>query len=140
MDVDGTATGDIGSSITNRKFDLLKNSSAILSQDDPTGVNAVAIPLIYTKNSSTVKYSLRGGVDGYTLEKDKLFDSYDLYSDAETEEVDYIIQGPAMSNVTDSTAKAQNLPRLCSFHRKKQHMQQTEATMAAAALDDETRP
>ena len=39
-----------------------------------------------------------------------------------------------------STAKAQNLPRLCSFHRKKQHMQQTEATMAAAALDDETRP
>ena len=117
MDIDGNATGDIGSSITNRKFDLLKNSSAILSQDDPTGVNSVAIPLIYTKNSSTVKYSLRGGVDGYTLEKDKLFDSYDLYSDAETEEVDYIIQGPAMSNVTDSTAKAQKMLDLAATRK-----------------------
>ena len=42
--------------------------------------------------------------------------------------------------VGQSTAKAQNLPRLCSFHRKKQHMQQTESAMAAATLDDETRP
>jgi hypothetical protein len=42
--------------------------------------------------------------------------------------------------VGHSTAKAQNLPRLRLFHRKKQHMQQTESAMAAVALDDETRP
>ena len=42
--------------------------------------------------------------------------------------------------VGHSTAKAQNLPRLRLFHRKKQHMQQTESAIAAAVLDDETRP
>ena len=109
FDVDSNATGDIGSSSTNRKFDLLKNNYAILSSDDPTGANPSAIPLIYTKNSSTVKYSLRGGVDGYTLDKDKLFDSYDLFSDQETIEIDYVLMGPAMSNLTDSTAKAQKM-------------------------------
>ena len=50
---------------------------------------------------------MRGGVDGYTAQRDKLFDSYDMFSDPETEEVDYILMGPAMSNDIDSTAKAQ---------------------------------
>ena len=109
FDVDTNATGDIGGSAVNRKFDLFKNDYSIKSIDDPTGVNELSIPLLYTKNSSTLKYTLRGGVDGYTAEKDKLFDSYDLFSDPETEEVDYILQGPSMSNPTDSLAKAQKV-------------------------------
>ena len=117
FDVDTNVTGDIGNAVTNRKYDLLKNTYSLKSQDDPTGANPVAIPLLYTYNSSTVKYSLRGGVDGYTLEKDKLFDSYDLYSDAETEEIDYILQGPAMSNLTDSTAKAQKMLDLAATRK-----------------------
>ena len=117
FDIDANATGDIGSAVTNRKYDLLKNTYALKSADDPTSSNAQAVPLLYTKNSSTVKYSLRGGVDGYTLEKDKLFDSYDLYSDSETEEIDYILQGPAMSNLTDSTAKAQKMLDLAATRK-----------------------
>ena len=56
-----------------------------------------------------MKYELRGGVDGYSAERDKLFDSYDLFSDPETEEIDYVIMGPAMSNDDDSVAKAQKM-------------------------------
>ena len=55
------------------------------------------------------QYSLKGGVDGYSAERDKLFDAYDLFSDPETEEIDYIVGGPGMSNEADSLAKAQKL-------------------------------
>ena len=109
FDVNTGATGDIGSAVLNRKFDLFKNDYSIKSIDDPTGTNLRSIPLVNSKNTSTLKYQLRGGVDGYTAERDKLFDSYDLFSDPETEELDYIIMGPAMSNDDDSVAKAQKM-------------------------------
>ena len=109
FDVNAGATGDIGSAVLNRKFDLFKNDYAIKSIDDPTGTNLRSIPLVNTKNTATLKYQLRGGVDGYTAERDKLFDSYDLFSDPETVELDYIIMGPAMSNDDDSIAKAQKM-------------------------------
>ena len=109
FDVNTTANGGFGVAAANTKFDLFKNDEAIVSQDDPTNINVLAIPLVGSKNTATVKYSLAGGVDGYTAERDKLFDSYDLFSDAETEEVDYLIMGPAMSNSVDSVAKAQKL-------------------------------
>ena len=117
FDVNTGATGDIGGEAANRKFDLLKNNYAILSSDDPAGANPQAIPLLYTKNSATLKYSLRGGVDGYTVARDKLFDSYDLFSDPETEEVDYILQGPSMSNFTDSVAKAQKMLDIAAIRK-----------------------
>jgi len=106
FDVDINANGDVGGSGINRKFDLFKNDYAIKTLDDPTGVNELSVPILTTKGSSTLKYTLRGGVDGYSVERDKLFDSYDLFSDPETEEVDYILMGPAMGNTTDSIAKA----------------------------------
>lgn len=109
FDVDTAATGDIGGSAVNRKFDLFKNNYAIKTLDDPTGSNLRAVPLVNTKNTSTLKYELRGGADGYTAERDKLFDSYDLFSDPETEEIDYIIMGPSLSNDDDSVAKAQKM-------------------------------
>ena len=109
QDLDSTATGDIGTTATNRQFDIFKNTSAISDIDDPTGSTAGAIPVMFTKGTSTIKYSLKGGVDGYSAERDKLFDAYDLFTDPETEEIDYIIGGPGMSNEADSLAKAQKL-------------------------------
>jgi len=109
FDVDANLTGDIGGAVLNKKFDLFKNTEAIKSLDDPTGSNLLSVPLVNTKNTATLKYELRGGVDGYSAERDKLFDSYDLFSDPETEEIDYVIMGPAMSNDDDSVAKAQKM-------------------------------
>ena len=109
FDVDSNLTGDIGGAVLNKKFDLFKNTEAIKSLDDPTGGNLLSVPLVNTKNTATLKYELRGGVDGYSAERDKLFDSYDLFSDPETEEIDYVIMGPAMSNDDDSVAKAQKM-------------------------------
>ncbi len=117
QDLDGTKTGDAGLSGSNRNFDLFKNNYSIKSLDDPNGANALAIPLLFTKSTSTLKYELKGGVDGYTAQRDKLFDSYDLFSDPETEEVDYIIMGPAMSNDTDSVAKGQKLIDIASTRK-----------------------
>ena len=114
FDIDTNATGDIGGNVSNRKFDLLKNDTAIKSLDDPLGTNPLSIPLVATKNSATVVYALKGGVDGYSVEKDKMFDSYDLFGDPETEEVDYILMGPALGNITDSIAKAQKVIDLAS--------------------------
>ena len=101
QDLDGTSVDSIGGSATNRHFDPFKSSDAIVSKD------GAGVAVLGTKNASTVKYSLKGGVDGYTAQRDKLFDSYDMFSDPETEEVDYILMGPAMSNDIDSQAKAQ---------------------------------
>ena len=98
---DGTTVDSIGLAATNRHFDPFKSSTAIKSKD------GAGVAVLGTKDASTIKYTLRGGVDGYTAQRDKLFDSYDLFSDPETEEVDYILMGPAMSNDIDSTAKAQ---------------------------------
>lgn len=107
VDLDSTANGDVGLTAANRKFDLFQNDAAIKSIDDPAGSNAQSVPLMHTKKGSTLYYALKGGVDGYTAQRDKLFDSYDLFSDPETEEVDYILMGPSMSNQEDSIAKAQ---------------------------------
>jgi hypothetical protein len=109
FDVNVTLTGDVGGNVLNRKFDLFKNTYSILSLDDPTGTSLLAQPLVNSKNTSTLKYQLRGGADGYSAERDKLFDSYDLFSDPETEEIDYVIMGPALSNDEDSVAKAQKM-------------------------------
>lgn len=109
FDVNTSLTGDIGDAVLNKKYDLFKNDYSILSLDDPTGTSLLATPLVNTKNTSTLKYQLRGGSDGYSAERDKLFDSYDLFSDPETEEIDYVIMGPAMSDGVDSVAKAQKM-------------------------------
>jgi hypothetical protein len=117
LDIDGTATGDVGTTATGRQFDLFKSTTAISDIDDPAGTASGAVPLMFTKGTSTIKYSLKGGVDGYSAERDKLFDSYDLLSDPETEEIDYIIGGPGMSNESDSIAKAQKLIDIANIRK-----------------------
>ena len=104
MDVDGSATGDIGGSGIGRSFDLLKQSAAIKTNETSLGRE-----IIGTTDSSTVKYTLQGGTDGYTLSRSEILAGFDLVADKETIEVDYILMGPSMADTSDTVAKAQKI-------------------------------
>jgi hypothetical protein len=107
-DVNPSINGSIGLSGINRNFDIFKGA-ALVDIDNPSGTNAQAVALIGTANNATLKYSLQGGIDGYELARPDVFSAYDLISDAETENVDYILCGPSMSTANDSIAKAQKV-------------------------------
>ena len=103
-DKDVNASGGFGLSGINREFDLIKSSASINDLDDPTGTNPAAIPLINTKHQATIRYSLQGGVDGYSVARPETLAAFNLFDDAETIDIDYILMGPSMSTVGDSIA------------------------------------
>ena len=102
-------SGVIGVSGVNREFDLFKASGALNNLDDPTGLNPLAIPLLGTKNRATLRYALQGGADGYTVARPDILGAYDLFSDPETVDIDYLLMGPSMSGIDDTIAKAQHV-------------------------------
>ena len=108
-DKDPNATGTWGSSGINREFDLVKSSASLNNLDDPNGTNVLSLPLVGTTNQATVRYSLQGGVDGYTISRPDILGAYDLFNDAETVDLDYILMGPGMQSLGDTIAKAQHL-------------------------------
>ena len=108
-DKDTNAAGSWGVSGINREFDLIKSDSSLNNIDDPSGTNPLSLALLGTKNRATLKYSLQGGVDGYTVSRPNSLAAYDLFNDAETVDVDYILMGPSMSGVDDTIAKAQHI-------------------------------
>ena len=108
-DKDVNASGGFGLSGINREFDLIKSSASINDLDDPTGTNPAAIPLLNTKHQATIRYSLQGGVDGYSVARPETLAAFNLFDDAETIDIDYILMGPSMSTVGDSIAKAQHI-------------------------------
>ena len=104
FDVDAGANGSIGLSGISRAFDLLKNSAAI-----KTNESASSREIPGTTNNATNRYVLQGGVDGYTLTRSEILGAFDLISDKETIDVDYILMGPSMADSADTTAKAQKI-------------------------------
>ena len=108
-DKNTSASGVIGVSGVNREFDLIKTSNSLNNLDDPTGTNPLALALLGTKNRATLRYSLQGGVDGYTIARPDILGAYDLFSDAETVDIDYLLMGPSMSGIDDTIAKAQHV-------------------------------
>ena len=108
-DKNTSASGVIGVSGVNREFDLIKTATSLNNLDDPTGTNPLAISLLGTKNRATLRYSLQGGVDGYTIARPDILGAYDLFSDAETVDIDYLLMGPSMSGIDDTIAKAQHV-------------------------------
>ena len=108
-DKNTAASGVIGVSGINREFDLIKAANPLNNLDDPTGVNPLAVPLLGTKNRATLRYSLQGGVDGYTIARPDILGAYDLFADAETVDIDYLLMGPSMSGIDDTIAKAQHV-------------------------------
>ena len=109
FDKDANANGGLGLSGVNREFDLIKSSTAMKDIDDPAGTSTVAKNLVGTKNSATLKYSLQGGVDGYTVSRQDCLGAYDLFNDAETIDIDYILMGPSLSSQSDTISKAQRI-------------------------------
>ena len=108
-DKNTSASGVFGVSGINREFDLIKSAASLNNLDDPTGTNPLAIPLLGTKNRATLRYSLQGGVDGYTIARPDILGAYDLFADAETVDIDYLLMGPSMSGIDDTIAKAQHV-------------------------------
>jgi len=108
-DKDTNAAGSWGVSGINKEFDLIKSDSSLNNMDDPSGTNPLSLALLGTKHRATLKYSLQGGVDGYTVSRPNSLAAYDLFNDAETVDVDYILMGPSMSGVDDTIAKAQHI-------------------------------
>ena len=108
-DKNTSASGVIGTSGVNREFDVIKAANALNNLDDPTGLNPLAVPLLGTKNRATLRYALQGGVDGYTIGRPDILGAYDLFADAETVDVDYLLMGPSMSGIDDTIAKAQHV-------------------------------
>ena len=102
-------SGVIGVSGVNREFDIIKTSEPLNNLDDPTGLNPLAIPLLGTKNRATLRYALQGGADGYTVARPDILGAYDLFSDPETVDIDYLLMGPSMSGIDDTIAKAQHV-------------------------------
>ena len=102
-------SGVIGVSGVNREFDIIKTSEPLNNLDDPTGLNPLAIPLLGTKNRATLRYALQGGTDGYTIARPDILGAYDLFSDPETVDIDYLLMGPGMSGIDDTIAKAQHV-------------------------------
>ena len=104
MDVDGAANGGFGLSGVSRSFDLIKYGTPLKTKETNLGRE-----IIGTTNGSTVKYTLQGGVDGYTVARSDILGGYDLVGDKETVDVDYILMGPSMASTNDTVAKAQKI-------------------------------
>jgi hypothetical protein len=108
-DRDTNTTGSFGLTGVNREFDLIKSDNSLNNLDDPTGLNPLAVPLVGTKGRATLRYALQGGVDGYTISRPNILGAYSLFNDAETVQLDYILQGPSMNSLNDTIAKAQHI-------------------------------
>lgn len=109
LDRDPNANGSFGVSGVNREFDLFKADDALVSLDDPLGINPLAVPLLGTKGRATVRYTLQGGIDGYTVSRPDILGAYNYFDDAETVDLDYILMGPSMNSLNDTIAKAQHI-------------------------------
>jgi phage tail sheath protein FI len=72
-------------------------------------LNPLSVPLVGTINQASLHYSLQGGVDGYTISRPDILGAYDLFNDAETVDLDYILMGPGMNSLDDTIAKAQHI-------------------------------
>ena len=110
-------SGVIGVSGVNREFDIIKSATPLNNLDDPTGLNPLAIPLLGTKNRATLRYALQGGTDGYTIARPDILGAYDLFSDPETVDIDYLLMGPGMSGIDDTIAKAQHVISIASSRK-----------------------
>ena len=56
-----------------------------------------------------LQYSMTGGVDDFTLTQGEILAGYELFSDPETTEIDYLIMGGSGANQTESLAKVNKL-------------------------------
>ena len=94
-----SSTGDWGNAAANRSFNLIQSSSPVLAE--PSGKELYA-----GLNGSSVQYHFAGGADDYSNTSANFSTAYNLVSDAESIQVDYILSGPQGSTVDAAVAKA----------------------------------
>ena len=83
----------------------LSGGSSNLNQ----GLSAIGTQMgdgVVAAYTSPIQYTLRGGVDNYNVSLGELQDGYNMLDVEALPDLDYILQGPGMSNLNDSIAKA----------------------------------
>jgi len=102
------AVGNWGLTLANRNFNIIKNSRGSL-------VEPVNSTVYGSVNNATLFYDFKNGADyaisnsEYQFTQDDLNSAYDQFSDPDTEDVNFIISGPAGTSQTAGLAKIAHL-------------------------------
>ncbi|QBP06165.1 tail sheath monomer [Synechococcus phage S-B68] len=109
----------------NYYIDVVQNRSGYLfanaTLDAPTAGINTALSAVGTAIADGVKceyievksYTMAGGVDNYDASLGELQEAYNKFVVENVPNLDYILQGPSMSNLDDSVAKANFIISLC---------------------------
>ncbi len=93
------SSGDWGNAAANRSFNLIQSSGPVISE--PSGREHVG-----GFEGSSLQYKFAGGADDYSNTSANFSTAYNLVSDAESLQVDYILSGPQGETTDAAVAKA----------------------------------
>ena len=96
------ATGSWGTISANKNFNRIQSSKSV--HDEPSGRHMGG-----GKSGGSIKFAFAGGVDDYSNTSSDFSNAYNLVSDAESINVDYILSGPAGSSSDAALAKANSI-------------------------------
>lgn len=96
------ATGSWGTISANKNFNRIQSSKSV--HDEPNGRHMGG-----GKSGGSIKFAFAGGVDDYSNTSSDFSNAYNLVSDAESINVDYILSGPAGSSSDAALAKANSI-------------------------------
>ena len=103
FDVGGDGTW--GETVVNRAFDLVRSSAAYKVEPESANANLVLTSL----RGPTVKFTLANGSEPTQqseITNQNFSDAYNLVSDPEVYQIDYILMGPSASDLPGTLAKA----------------------------------
>ena len=106
------AAGDWGLSVANRDFNLVRNTRGTL--EEPSGDTTYG-----SNGGSTLFYDFVGGADyaisnsAYQFTSDDLNTAFSLVDDPESQDIDFLISGPAGPNESAGLAKITHLISIC---------------------------
>ena len=96
------ATGSWGTISANKNFNRIQSSKSV--HDEPSGRHMGG-----GKSGGSIKFAFAGGVDDYSNTSSDFSNAYNLVSDAESINVDYILSGPAGATSDAALAKANSI-------------------------------
>jgi hypothetical protein len=105
FDVDGGANGTWGQASAAVEFDLIRAAAAV--QVEPQGASSPL--MVESLRSSSLKYSLANGAEPNSqsaITNQNFSDAYNLVSDPEVWQIDYLLMGPSASDLPATLAKA----------------------------------
>ena len=96
------STGSWGTISANKNFNRIQSSKSV--HDEPNGRHMGG-----GKSGGSIKFAFAGGVDDYSNTSSDFSNAYNLVSDAESINVDYILSGPAGATSDAALAKANSI-------------------------------